>query len=141
MLKTWIGIFAALALTAACAPFPQGDPQAVSIQSSPGKAVIYVIRSNPDLGPLPSQIMLNDQLLGSTHPGTYYRLEVPSGRHRLTGYTQDTGAITIEVQADRVYFVQQRVSGTFRSPTPHSFFSVINEAQARAAMARASRAG
>ena len=141
MLKTWIGILAALALTAACAPFPQASPQAVSIQNTPGKAVIYVIRSNPDLGPLPSQIMLNDQLLGSTHPGTYYRLEVPAGRHRLTGYTQDTGAITVDVQADRVYFVQQRVSGTFRSPTPHSFFSVINEAQARAAMARASRAG
>jgi len=139
MFKTWIAILA-VTLTAACAQMHQ-PYDALAIDKSPGKAVIYVVRSNPDLGPLPSQIKLNDQLVGSTHPGTYYRLEVPAGRHRLSGYGQDSGAMTIDVQADRVYFVQQKVSGTFRSPTPHSFFSVIDEAQGRAAMTGAWRAG
>jgi len=141
MFKTWIGILAALALTAACAPLPTYAPQDARIEGTPGKAVIYLVRSRPDLGPLPAQVVINDNLIGSTHPGTYYRLEVPAGRQRITGYTQDTGAITLDTQAGGVYFVQHRVSGTWRSPTPHSFFSVINEAQARAVMARGARAG
>lgn len=140
MFKTWIGILAALILTAACAPLHQPyDTQPIT--KTPGKAVIYVVRSNPDLGPLPAQVTLDGELIGSTHPGTYYRLEVPAGRHRLGGYGQDTGAMTIDVQSDRIYFVQHKVSGTFRSPTPHSFFSSIDEAQARAAMSRSWKAG
>jgi hypothetical protein len=141
MFKTWIGILAALALTAACAPLPTSGPRDARIEGTPDKAVIYLVRSNPDLGPLPAQVVVNDNLIGSTHPGTYYRLEVPAGRLRITGYTQDTGAITLDTQAGGVYFVQHKVSGTWRSPTPHSFFSVINEGQARAVMARAWKVG
>ena len=141
MLKTWIGLLAALALTAACAPLPAYGPHDAHIEGTPGKAVIYLVRSRPDLGPLPAQVVLNDSLIGTTHPGTYYRLEVPAGRQRITGYTQDTGAITLDTQAGGVYFVQHRVSGTWRSPTPHSFFSVINEGEARAVMARGAKVG
>jgi hypothetical protein len=65
------------------------------------------------------------------------RLEVAPGRHHISGYGHDNGAITLDVQADRIYFVQHTVSGSWRSTSPHSFFTVINEARARAAMAGA----
>ena len=144
MLKTVTGLLALLALLAGCAslePSPR-DTQAVNIQSTPGMAVIYIMRSNPDLSYVPAQIALNGNLLGVTHAGTYYRVEVPAGRQRLSGYGVDGGNITFDTQAGRVYFVQQHVAGNWRSPTSlSSSYRLIDEAKARAVMVGASRMG
>jgi hypothetical protein len=141
MWKSWLTILAAALTMAACAMPAQPDPRSVRIESTPGVAVIYVVRSNPDIGPLPAQLVLNDWPFCATYPGTYVRLEVPAGRHRITGYGHDNGAITLQTQADRVYFVQQQVGGNWRANSPHSFFHLIDEARARAAMAGAQRMG
>jgi hypothetical protein len=142
MFKTWVGILAALALTAACAPFQQPDPQAVRIEGTPGMAVIYIVRTRPDISYVPAQIALDGNLLGTTHAGTYFRLEVPAGRHRISGYGVDAGDITLNTQAGQIYFIRQSVAGSWRSPTSlSSFYTVIDEARARAAMAGAEKAG
>src|SRR5688572_26693265 len=143
MLKTWIGTFALVCLLAGCAsmgPSAQ-DTQAVRIEGTPGMAVIYLVRTHPDLSYLTTPVVLNDRMIGSTYAGTYYRLEVPTGRHLLSGYAQDAGAITLDVQADRVYFVQHTVSGSWRVTSPHSFFRVMDEARGRAALVGAQRLG
>ena len=136
MLKTWIGLFATLVLLTACAPMKvaPGSASVPQIQGTPGKAVIYVVRTRPDLSYLTSTLTLDDQLIGSTHAGTYIRLEVTPGRHRISGYASDNGAISLDVHADRVYFVQHTVSGSWRTTNPHSFFRMIDENTARAAM-------
>ena len=61
MLKTMTGILAVLALLAGCASLDSSprDTQAVNIQSTPGMAVIYVIRTNPDLSYVPAQIAID----------------------------------------------------------------------------------
>jgi hypothetical protein len=143
MLKNWIGILAVVALTAACAPLPpSGNAQAVSIEGTPGMSVIYLIRATPDFSYVPAQISIDDQLLGVTHAGTYYRIEVPAGRHRIAGYGVDGGRITVDTQAGQVYFIQQRVAGNWRSPTSlSSFYTPIDEARARAAMVNAQKLG
>src|SRR5688572_26823974 len=115
MLKTWIGIFVALAALAACAPMtpaPASGAAAPAIQGTPGKAVVYLVRTRPDTSYLTGAITVDGDLVGVTHAGTYMRLELTPGRHRIGGYTHDTGAITLDVQADRVYFVQHSVSGS-----------------------------
>ncbi|HET7158243.1 MAG TPA: DUF2846 domain-containing protein, partial [Burkholderiales bacterium] len=99
------------------------------------------VRTRPDLSYLTSTLTLNDQLIGSTHAGTYIRLEVAPGKHRISGYAHDNGAISLDVQADRVYFIQQTVSGSWRATNPHSFFRVIDENTARRAMAGARPVG
>ena len=104
-------------------------------------AVVYIVRANPDLSYLTTPVVVGDRLIGSTHAGTYYRVELPAGRHRLSGYAHDNGALDLNVQADRVYFVQHTVSGSWRATSPHSFFRQIDEARARAAMAGAQRMG
>jgi hypothetical protein len=143
MFKTWIGIIAALTALAACAPMSPapGAGAAPAIQSSAGKGVIYLVRTRPDTSYLTGAITLDGDMIGATYAGTYMRLEVAPGRHRIGGYGQDTGAITLDVQPDRVYFVQHSVAGSWRAQSPHSFFTVIDERRARAAMAGASRAG
>ena len=144
MLKTWTTLLVVATLLIGCAsmsPSPR-DTQAVRIEGTPGVAVIYIVRTNPDLSYVPAQIAINDQLLGTTHAGTYFRVEVPPGRHRIRGYGVDSGTITLDAQADRVYFVHQTVAGSWRSPTSlTSFYRLIDEQRARAAMVGASRAG
>ena len=139
MLKNLAGMLITAPLTAACALPPQPDPASVRIEGTPGSAVIYVVRSRPDLGPIPAQVTVNEQVIGTTYPGVYYRVEVPPGRARLAGTGVDNGAITLQTQAGGIYFVQQRVAGTWREPSPHSFFSVIDERSARVVMAAGER--
>ena len=144
MLKTWIGTLALVSLLAGCASMgPSAQQmQAVRIEGAPGMAVIYIIRTNPDLSYVPAQIAIDDRMLGTTSAGTYFRVEVPAGRHRISGYGVDAGTITIDAQADRIYFVHQTVAGNWRSPTSlSSFYRLIDESRARAAMVGASRAG
>lgn len=131
----------ALAGCASLSPSPQAM-QAVDIQGTPGKAVIYVVRGNPDLSIVAAQIALDGEMLGTSYAGTYFRIEVPAGRHRLSGYGVDGGNISLDVQADRVYFVQQYVTGIRRSPTSlSSSYKIIDEAKARATMVGAARNG
>jgi hypothetical protein len=140
MLKTWIGILAALALLTACAAADVRQ-EPVRVEGTPGVAVIYLVRTSPDVSYLAAPVVLDERLVGPTYAGTYYRLEVPAGRHRFSGYAQDSGALTLEVQADRIYFVQHTVVGSWRETSPYSFFKLIDEARGRAAMAGASRLG
>lgn len=141
MLKKWIGILTLLALTG-CAPLaPAPDAQAVRIEGTPGMAVIYLVRTRPDVSYLTAPVLIGDRMLGATYAGTYIRIEVPAGRHRLSGYASDNGALTVDVERDRIYFVQHSVSGSWRATNPHSFFRVMDEARGRAAMVGASKAG
>ena len=141
MLKTWTGILAFVALLAACTPLAPRNTEAVQIQGTPGKAVVYLVRSDPDLSYLTAPVVVNDQMIGSTHAGTYFRLELPAGRHVIRGYASDNGTIALDLQADRVYFVEQKVAGSYRVTNPESFFSVIDERRARSVLAGAQRMG
>jgi hypothetical protein len=142
MLKTWIGILATLMLLGACAEMSTySSVPPVAIQSTPGKAVIYVVRTRPDVSYLTAQVALDGDPIGATHAGTYMRLEVTPGRHRLSGYGEDNGAIALDVQADRIYFVRHTVAGSWRATNPQSFFQLIDEQRARAALNGAQKAG
>lgn len=137
----WSVLIAVLILSACTSMSPPRSSTAAApqIESAPGKAVIYIVRTRPDMSYLAAPLALDDRMIGATYAGTYLRLEVPPGRHRITGYAQDNGSITIDTQADRVYFVQHTVSGSWRATSPMSFFHVMDEARARAAMAGAVR--
>jgi hypothetical protein len=138
MFKTLVAVLVAVTAFAGCAPAPmQGSAAAPAIEGAPGKAVIYVVRTRPDTSNLTGALTLDGQMIGATHEGTYLRVEVSPGRHRISGYGQDSGAVTLDTQADRIYFVQHSVAGSWRAQSPHSFFTIIDENRARRAMAGA----
>jgi hypothetical protein len=143
MSKSWIRLLSVLALLSGCNQLGPTSTaaEAVRIENTPGMAVVYVVRTRPDLSYLTAPIVVDEKFVGPTYAGTYIRLELPPGRHVISGYAQDNGAITVDVQADRVYFVQHSVSGSWRATSPHSFYTVNTEARGRAAMVGASRAG
>jgi hypothetical protein len=115
-------ILIALALslfTAGCvAPLPPTpeDIAAKRFDAVPGKSVVYVVRENPDLsGNLTvAPITLDEQMIGASYPGTYWRLEVTPGRHKLAGYASDPGWFVFDTAPGQVYFIQQTVAGNVR---------------------------
>ncbi len=105
-------LLASALLLAGCVqlpPTPQ-DLQAKKFETLPDQAVIYVVRDYPDFADAGATINLGDTGVITTYPGTYYRWEVPPGAHCISGYAGDSGTITLNTEAGKLYFVQQRVS-------------------------------
>ena len=143
MLKFCIAMLVAFTTLGACAPMPPAPDSAAMprIEGTPGKAVLYIIRTRPDISYLTAPLVLDDRMIGASYAGTHFRLELEPGRHRLSGYASDNGAINLDLQADRIYFVEHSVSGSWRAVNPHSFFRLIDESRGRSAIAGTSRAG
>ena len=134
-------LLAALAL-ASCAPLPPSpqDLEAKRFEPAPGKAVIYLVRDMPDISREAASVMIDDNLMGSTYPGTYFRWVVDPGRHVIRGYAGDAGATALDVAPGGVYFVQQSFTRGFTG-FGHSFFRPIPESYGRSAVLRGELAG
>ena len=139
MMKNSIAVVLAIAALAGCASVPPAPAVAPAVQAAPGKAVIYVVRTRPDTSYLTAPLTLDGQPIGATFAGTHMRLEVAPGQHRIAGYGHDMGAINLNVAADRVYFVQHSVAGSWRATSPSSFFTVLDDSRGRAALSRAAQ--
>ena len=98
-------------LLAGCVPLPPmpQELEARQFPALPDKAVVYLVRDYSDVRHLPATIWLGESITITTYPGTYYRWEVEPGRHRIAGFGVDSGFITLEVDAGKIYFVQQRL--------------------------------
>jgi hypothetical protein len=127
---------------AGCAPLPPSpqDMEAKRFEQVPGKAVIYLVREEPDISREVATVMLDDNMMGSTYPGTYFRWVVEPGRHQIRGYAGDNGVINLNAAPDRMYFIQQSVSRFFTG-FAQSFFRPIPEPYGRAAVLRAELVG
>ena len=127
---------------AGCAPLPPTpqDIEAKRFDPVPGKAVIYLVREYPDISREAATVMLDDNVMGSTYPGTYFRWVVEPGRHQIRGFAGDAGAMTLDVAPDRMYFVQQSHSRVL-SGFGHSFFRPVPEPYGRGAVLRGELVG
>jgi len=144
MSRLWLSIILAVVLSgcasyAAVAPWPSGpaDVQAKRFEAVPDRAVIYVVRVLQDLGNVPATLWLDNQVMGATYTGTYFRWEVAPGHRQISGYGPDVGTIALDVQPGRIYYVQQVVRGGPRANSPHSTFRILNDTEGRALVTRA----
>jgi hypothetical protein len=130
----------ALALVG-CAPLPPSpqDIEAKRFEQVPGKAVIYLFRPEYDITREVATVMLDDQMMGSTYPGTYFRWVVEPGRHQIRGYAGDNGSIVLDVAPDRTYFLQQSVSRLFGFA--QSWFRLVPEPYGRSGVLRGELVG
>jgi hypothetical protein len=127
---------------AGCAPLPPSpqDLEAKRFEPVPGKAVIYLVRNYPDVSREAATLMLDDNMMGSTYPGTYFRWVVEPGWHQIRGFAGDAGSITIDVAPDRMYFIQQTYTRGLTG-FGHSFFQPIPEPYGRGAVIRGELVG
>ncbi|HEX2827247.1 MAG TPA: hypothetical protein VHP37_12940 [Burkholderiales bacterium] len=132
-----------VAVLAGCiAPLPPSpqEIEAKRFEAVPGKAVIYLVRGNPDLSLEAGTVSLDDAMMGSTYPGTFFRWVVEPGRHQIRGFAGDNGGIVIDVLPDRVYYVQHSYWRGFAG-FGQSYFRLIPEPYGRDAVMRAELAG
>ena len=132
----WRVLLIALALVG-CAQVPPTphEMQAKRFEPVADRSVIYVVRDYPDHNDVPATILLDGAASITTYPGTFYRWEVPAGKHRIAGFAADAGAIQLDTAPGRIYFVQQTLMAFQRFPT--SIFRVVGEQQGRAVASRA----
>lgn len=134
-------LLAGLLSFAGCAQLPPSpaDLQAKKFEALPDRAVIYIVRNDPDFSRDPATLVLGEGPTVTTYPGTYYRWEVAPGAHRIAGFAADAGATTIKVEAGRIYFVRHAV---VRGPfTARSWFEPVASDRGRAMVMRAELTG
>jgi hypothetical protein len=128
-------------LLAGCVQIPlsQQEIQARKFEAVAERAVIYLARDYPDFSDVPAAVYLDDSASVTIYAGTYYRWEAEPGRRRISGFGPDTGAITLDVQAGRIYYVQMRVVPLARFHQSH--YRLVAEPHGRAVVARGRLAG
>ena len=101
-----------LILLAGCAqlPPPAGDAAAKRFETVPDRAVIYLLRHVHDRN-FAAPIQIDDQQIGTTYRATFMRLVLPSGRHQIAGTAGDGGRIDLQVDAGKIYYVNQTTWG------------------------------
>ncbi len=123
-----LSIAGLLLALSACAPLPPppGDAAAKRFEAVPDRAVIYIVR-HPLEPEFVAPVMFDDNPIGSTYRGTYIRVVVPGGMHRIAGVGIDSGSINLQVQPGQIYFISQRTFGRDRSLTGSMFQPVDAE--------------
>jgi hypothetical protein len=137
----WRVLSIVLILLAGCAQLPPtpADIQAKKFEAVPGQAVIYLVRDYPDFSDNAATLWLGESVMITTYPGTYYRWEVAPGAHRIAGYGSDIGAIIVQAEAGRIYYVLQRLAPFLRFP--NSYFQLVAEPYGRGAVMRSTLVG
>jgi hypothetical protein len=135
MFRVWWVLVLVLAGCAQLPPTPQ-EIEAKRFEPAAGKSVIYLVRDDPDFTDTGASVMLDDSLMGTTYPGTFFRWVVDPGPHQIRGFAGDSGTYSLSTAPDRIYFVQQRVSRFLPMPFAHSYFQLVPEHHGRAAVMR-----
>jgi hypothetical protein len=136
MMKTasWVAAFAMVCAAAGCASTPQAsrerDADAKAFDAHPGAAGVYVYRSPFNTEPDDNVLYVDGRLIGSTVPGTYFRVNLAPGKHTLHGTGVDLGELTIDMRPGMLYFVDLSVIAG------HSRYQLVAPEQGRQAIAR-----
>ncbi len=134
--STTSAVFLLLLVFSACAtrePSPE-ELRSKRFEAIPDKAVVYLYRDQLDFVNNPASLVLDGQPLGSTYPGTYYRLELAPGRHRIAGFAGDAGVVVFDTQPGMLYFVRHSLSRLLGFD--RSYFHLVSEAQGRNSVSR-----
>lgn len=103
------------ALFTGCAATPAApagaDALAKEFLTHPASATIYVYRSEFNNFDIDSILYMDGRVIGSTAPGTYFRIETTPTRHVFHGTGIDLGELALETRPGQLYIVEQTVLG------------------------------
>jgi hypothetical protein len=110
-------------------PTPQ-DVSAKQFQSLPDRAVVYIVRQPMDSREA-SALTVDDGPPITTLSGTYFRLELTPGVHRIAGYAGANELVTLNAEPGKIYFLEHTVIGTRRSGPQFTALRQIGEEKGR----------
>lgn len=129
----------AIALCAGCASTPQASPErdaeAKRFEPVTREAVIYIYRPGYTLIGPETTLWVDNRLVGSSLPGTYFRVIALPGRNLIDTSPPDTGRLEITTRGNDVTFIEMRTEGG-QDGAPTSRFRVVPPEEARAAIAK-----
>jgi hypothetical protein len=109
---------AAVLALASCASTPQATPErdaeAKRFMARPDAATIYVYRedfASAEPATEDTVLYVNDRLIGTAIPMTFFRFDVRAGEHLLHGYGYDQGNLKVDTRSGEIYFVSLKVIG------------------------------
>lgn len=111
----WRAFAIALLFLAGCVQIPPSpqEIEAKKFETEPGKAVIYIARTNMDSQEAGS-LILDDKATITTYNQTFYRWVVAPGPHRIAGYAGQDGVVQLNAEAGKIYYIEHTVNGTLR---------------------------
>jgi hypothetical protein len=114
---------------------PEQDAQARLLRPVPEKAVIYLLRDLGDVYVTDVEVGLDDHMMGSTWPNTFFRWEVPPGKHVIVSFTTPPAVLELKTEAGGIYYVWQDINfGRLREP---SRLEIVDAITARLTMDQA----
>jgi hypothetical protein len=114
--RSFFGALLMAIVLAGCTATPQASPErdaeAKNFGTHPGYSTLYIYRAEPE-GNAEWQetvIYINERLIGSTLPQTFYRVHLQPGTYALSGIAGDQGRFKLETRPDEPYFIELRVT-------------------------------
>ena len=111
-------------------PPTAGDIQSKKFESVPDQAVIYIARPRMDSRNGGTIVIGNNSLI-TTFPGTYYRWETAPGTQRIQGYGPYSASVTVQAEAGKIYYVLHKVEGGIRSGIQSMHLQQVDERYGR----------
>jgi opacity protein-like surface antigen len=137
-LRAVFAVGAALLLAVLCGPLasPGAFAQGAQLTSPPpGKALLHIVRSDPEPRDALVPVVVNTELVGYLENGSFTSVAVNPGKVFVRTGEQVIGSFELEAAADQIYYVRvQVVHGTTVVQTD---ITPMNDAQGRDAVAQA----
>jgi hypothetical protein len=132
-------VFAVLLFTTGCAvsvPLAPMDARVAAqrFQPSPGRANLYVYRTQFLGAAFTMSVLLDGEPLGQTAPSTYLHTPIAPGRHSVVSKTaENESGVVIDAQPGRNYFLWQEAK--FGALSVRSLLQSVDEQTGRDAVA------
>jgi hypothetical protein len=97
---------------------PAQDAQARLLTPDPEKSVVYLMRDLGDFYITEVKVGVDGKVVGTTSPNTFYRWELPPGKHVIVSYTEPPAVLKLTTEPGGVYYVWQDINfGLLREPS------------------------
>lgn len=137
-LRAVFAVGAALLLAVLCGPLASPGAYAQGAQLSsppPGKALLYIVRSDTEPRDALVPVVVNTELVGYLENGSFTSVAVNPGRVFVRTGEQVIASFELEAAADRTYYV--RVQAVHGMTVVQTDISLMNDTQGRDALAQA----
>ncbi|MDR2081718.1 MAG: DUF2846 domain-containing protein [Campylobacteraceae bacterium] len=114
LLTLCVGIFSVLLLGGCATHVPMALQEADIAtkefkEPTNGNAGVYVYRNEFIGAAIKMNVFVDDKFIGQTAAHTYHYVEIAPGRHIFKGSSENDSIISVEVAANKLYYIWQEV--------------------------------